>query len=80
MLRLHIRKDHDMSMTKLLAAAAAVLMIGGLSGCAATGYEAGGIAARHQHLRDNKQGPAASTMAVSDQAAPKLLHDHREMK
>jgi hypothetical protein len=78
MLRLHIRKEHDMGTTKLLAAAAAALMIGGLSGCATPGDQAG-VAARHQHLRDAKQGPAASTIATAEQA-PKLLHDHREMK
>jgi hypothetical protein len=78
MLRVHIIKEHDMGTTKLLVAAAAILMIGGLSGCAST--EQSGIAARHQHLRDAKQGPAASTLARAEEAAPKLLHDHREMK
>lgn len=64
---------------KLVVAGSAVVMIAGLAGCASTG-EAPSLAARHQHLRDAKQGPAASALASSDQPAPKLLHDHREMK
>lgn len=46
-----------------------------LSGCA-TGSSP---AEPHQHMRDAKQGttlPSAATGAT----APKLLHDHREMK
>ncbi len=70
-----------MGTTKLVAAAAAALLAGGLSGCATpAGGDQAGIAARHQHLRDAKQGPAASTIAVSEQAARKPFHDHREMK
>lgn len=65
--------------TKLLAAAAAVLLAGGLSGCATPGDQAS-VAARHQHLRDAKQGPAASTVAVTEPTARKPFHDHREMK
>lgn len=77
MLPVRIRKELYMRTLKLVAAA---LIIGGLTGCASTG-EPASVAARHQHLRDAKQGPAASaTVASSDQPAPKLLHDHREMK
>jgi hypothetical protein len=72
------QKEMIMVKTKILAAAAAVLVIGALGGCASTG-EPAGIAGRHQHLRDAKQGPAASALATAEQA-PKLLHDHREMK
>ena len=67
-----------MAMTKLVAAAAAALLVGGLSGCATPGDQTS-VAARHQHLRDAKQGPAAS-VAVTEQVARKPLHDHREMK
>lgn len=68
-----------MAKAKLMAAAVAAVLIGGLSGCATPG-EPAGVAARHQHLRDAKQGPAASAVASAEQAARKPLHDHREMK
>lgn len=68
-----------MGAMKLFTAAAAALLIVGLSGCATPGEQAG-VAARHQHLRDAKQGPAASTIASSGETARKPLHDHREMK
>ena len=38
------------------------------------------IDARHQHLRDAKQGPAASIVSPIGQPSKKLLHDHRDMK
>lgn len=79
MLAVDLERSMKMAKMKLMAAAAAALLVGGLSGCATPGDQAG-VAARHQHLRDAKQGPAASTVAVSEQGARKPLHDHREMK
>jgi hypothetical protein len=62
--------------TKVLAAIAAVFAFGVLGACATTGTEtaATGAAARHEHMRDAKQGPASS---YSGAPAAKPLHDHR---
>lgn len=79
MLREHVQKEGDMGTLKLAATAVAVILLGGLGGCATPGDQAS-VAARHQHLRDAKHGPAASTVPVTTQAAIKPLHDHREMK
>lgn len=56
---------------------AAVAAVGALSACAAPSDPS---ADRHQHLRDAKQGPALTYASAGERAAPKLLHDHREMK
>lgn len=71
-----------MMRTRTIAAALAILGLGGLSGCATTDDTAANgqsIAERHQHNRDAKQGAAASTSAAQ-QPAQKPLHDHRETK
>ena len=70
-------------LSKTVAAALVALAAGTLTACATTdsSQSAGGtIDARHQHLRDAKQGPAASSASVTGQPVAKLLHDHREMK
>ena len=66
-----------------VAAPLIILMAVMASGCATT--EAGeaasqDIASRHQHLRDAKQGPAASVLSQAGQPGSKPLHDHRQMK
>ena len=59
--------------TMFLAAAAL-----SLSACATTGSSS--LATKpHYHPFDAKQGAPAST-TVASSPAPKLLHDHREMK
>ena len=70
-------------MSKSAVAAFVVLAAGTLTACATTdpGSSAGpSIDARHQHLRDAKQGPAASSASAIGQPARKPLHDHREFK
>ena len=66
-----------------VAAPLVILMAVMVSGCATTeSSEAAsqGIASRHQHLRDAKQGPAASVLSQLGQPGSKPLHDHRQMK
>ena len=55
---------------KLIAAAAAVALVGTLNGCASTDAGAGNTspyAGRHDHSRDAKQGAAPSYTAPSTQ-------------
>lgn len=60
---------------------AAALIAFTLTACATTDSgQTGSIQDRHQHLRDAKQGSAASSDSVVGQPAKKPLHDHREMK
>jgi hypothetical protein len=69
--------------TQKILIALAVLASAALSGCATTdGAAAAGpsMAERHQHMRDAKQGAAASTLPIDSTVARKPLHDHREMK
>lgn len=61
-----------LTLKTLVAAAAAAVA---LNGCA-TGAAP---AEPHQHLRDAKQGVTLPSPAAGA-TAPKLLHDHREMK
>ena len=51
-----------------------------LGGCATTGSDAAsaGATVPHNHMRDAKQGYAASPVAAVP--APKPLHNHREFK
>lgn len=53
-----------------------------LGGCATAvgGDQTGPYAGRHDHMRDAKQGPALSPVQPAAAPAPKVLHDHREMK
>lgn len=70
-------------LTKAASAALIVLAAGTVTACASTDSSqavSGGIDARHQHLRDAKQGPAASIDSPIGQPGRKPLHDHREMK
>lgn len=66
-----------MSTRTLMIAAFALVFTVGLAGCA-TQPPSDSFAARHQHMRDAKQGPAMPYAGSSE--APKPLHDHREMK
>lgn len=69
--------------SKTAVAALMLLAAGSVTACATTdsSQAAGGnIDARHQHLRDAKQGPAASRDSPIGQPGTKPLHDHREMK
>lgn len=69
--------------SKTAVAALIVLATGTVTACATTDSSqaaGGGIDARHQHLRDAKQGPAASSDSPIGQPGTKPLHDHREMK
>lgn len=66
--------------TRLIGTAIAVLLLGSLSGCATTGDASppAGSSARHDHMRDAKQGYASSgTRRVE---AVKPSHDHRDFK
>jgi hypothetical protein len=56
--------------------AVAVVALGAVGACASPSDP---YANRHQHLRDAKQGPAMASIQTAV-PAPKLLHDHREMK
>jgi hypothetical protein len=58
----------------------AVAMAFAVGGCATTGPDAAsvGATAPHNHMRDAKQGYAASPVAAAP--APKPLHNHREFK
>lgn len=70
-----------MSNARLVATAAAIVLTGALGACATPGAynQPGPYAGKYNHQRDAKQGYASS--AVPSQApAPRLLHDHREMK